>query len=175
MKSHPAIEFNYDYLMSLSSDHFNYITTHHLNKVSMVTLSFLSPIQFIKDNPQLDWDWSLIGVNTNLTDKFLYESDGKFTTSIAMNPSFRISGLIKLFGKDEAISMNPNLRVQDLIKHKNIEWIIGNLLSNPYIMDDRVCDARMSMEVTRKQRSIIKNSGMLSDLVGVVAEYCWIP
>jgi hypothetical protein len=141
----------------------------------MVTLSFLSPIQFIKDNPQLDWDWSLIGVNTNLTDKFLYESDGKFTTSIAMNPSFRISGLIKLFGKDEAISMNPNLRVQDLIKHKNIEWIIGNLLSNPYIMDDRVCDARMSMEVTRKQRSIIKNSGMLSDLVGVVAEYCWIP
>lgn len=175
MKSHPNIVFNYDYLVTLSSEHFNYITTHHLDSLSRGVLSAHAPLDYIEQHQELEWDWARVGINTNVTGLFLEGNEHRMSMTVAANPRFQVDGLIKTLGPIciEAIGFNPNLKYTDIINHPEIKWDLEQICHNDFIYNNYACDNSIKKDSLKKRRYILKKAiGWVPDLIEIVASYC---
>jgi hypothetical protein len=173
--AHPNIVFNYDYLVTLSNEHFDYITTHHLDSLSMGVLSAHAPVDYIEQHQELEWDWARVGINTNITGLFLEGNEHRMSMTVVANPVFQVDGLIKTLGPKciEAIGFNPNLKYTDIINHPEIKWDLEQICRNDFICNNYVCDKSIKKDSIKKRRYILKKAiGWVPDLAEIVASYC---
>ena len=123
------------------------------------------------------WDWIGISCNPNITIDFINSHSDKPWNwfGISRNPNITIDIINSHSDKPwnwSGISYNPNITIEFIEANQDKPWDWYRISYNKFIYDSCVCRRSMKKDIETKHDLIINNSGMVSDLAEIVAEYC---
>lgn len=179
IKLHKELDINYDWYIDR---HFDYITSNNL-PVSMSKLSELASLSYIKDHPEIQWDYNSMSYNKNITVEFFMANRDKPWNPIIMS-ILPIDAVFELkeycfldcdkYDFTRSILSNPYITISHIIKIPNIcrePWHKHILAYNNYTLSGSVIRQTMADDIQRK-RDLITGSNWLPDIEKIVIQYC---